>query len=176
MFHKDMRRAERRARSHSVWMRRLKHDWAEHGRQYSIYPVYDYSKGVANRTIIGWRDTLCGCFDLRNKQALRFKDTPSGGHRKRACNGTEGDRVNEYKEERHLEVGRETYGTNKRLQKRLRLRKPVVERVTCRCGFFLGRIMVWFGESKWAAISRNFGDKFPKCRNCAEKAKARMPA
>ncbi len=176
MLHKDMRRAERRWRSFHVWMRRLKEDWAEHGRQSSIYPVYDYSKGVENRTIIGWRDSLCRCFDLRNKQALRFKDTPSGNHRQRVCNGTDGDRINEYKDEQRLEVERESYGTNKRLRKRLRLRKPVVEKVRCRCGYFLGRIMVWFGESKWTALSRNFGDKFPKCRDCSEKMKLRMPA
>lgn len=176
MLHKDMRRAERRSRSHHVWMRRLRRDWADHGRQYSIFPVYDYTKGIAERTIIGWRDTLCGCFDLRNKQALRFKDTPSGNHRKRVCNGTDGDRINEYKDVRHLEVTREAFGTNKRLRKRLRLRKPIVEKVKCGCGFFLGRVMVWFGESKWSAISRNFGTKWPTCRDCKERLKVRMPA
>ncbi len=176
MLHKEMRRAERRWRSHHVWMRRLKHDWATHGWQYNIRPVYDYSRGSENRTIIGWRDDLCGCFDLRNKQALRFKDTPSGNHRQRSCNGKDGDRLNEIKAERRLEVERENYGTDRRHQKRIRLQKPVVAKIKCSCGFFLGRIMVWFGESKWTAISRNFGDRFPRCRDCKEKVRLRMPA
>lgn len=176
MLTKEKRRAERRWRSHHVWMRRLRNDWATHGWQYNIRPVYDYSRGVENRTVVGWRDDLCGCFDLRNMQALRFKDTPSGRHRQRECNGTDGDRINEYKDEQRLEVGRETHGTNKRLRKRMRLRKPVVEKVKCGCGFLLGRVMVWFGESKHAAISRNFGDKFPKCRDCKERMKLRTPA
>jgi len=170
MLHKDMRRAERRSRSFHVWMRRLRRDWADHGRQYNIRPVYDYSRGFDERKIVGWTDDLCGCFDLRNKQALRFKDTPSGGHRKRACNGKDGDRVNELKAERFLEVGRECHGTRGRREKRLaRLRRGRPLKVKCGCGYVVGHVFVRPGEDRWQATSRKFGQKLPKCPNCDEK-------
>jgi hypothetical protein len=178
MLHKDMRRAERRSRSFHVWMRRLKKDWADHGRQYSIYPVYDdYRKAPAERTIVGWRDTLCGCFDLRNMQALRFKDTPSGGHRKRVCNGSEGDKINAIKDERRLEVVREVHGSSQRRRKRMERRaRPGVLKVKCSCGYVVGLVMVRPGEDRWSATSRKFGEKLPKCPNCEEKRKLRTPA
>ena len=70
-------RGDRRWRSFKKWMRRLKVDWNDHGWKRDPRPIYDWSKD-GKLCVIGWGDSLCGCFDLRNKQALRFKDTPNG--------------------------------------------------------------------------------------------------
>ena len=74
---KEMRRAERRWRSHCKFLRRLKQDWNQHGwnwgprwyeRSYQLTPEAACSI---------WAGTdLCECFYDKKAQA-RFKDTPN---------------------------------------------------------------------------------------------------
>lgn len=72
---KSRKRAERRWRSYCTWMRRLKRDWRDHGRGSYPVPLYDFVGGIPQVT--GWVSSLCACFDLKNREALRFKDTPN---------------------------------------------------------------------------------------------------
>jgi hypothetical protein len=176
MLNKGMRRAERRWRSHCVWMRRLRHDWATHGWNWNYLWIRPgrYSSEKASCSI--WAETtLCECFyDPSFKGMGRFKDTPSMGHRQRSCNGKDGDRINEYKAEQQLEVEKELHGTSQRLRKRLHRQEPRRMKVTCLCGYVVGHVMVKYGESKYTAISRKYGDRHPKCPNCDERMKKRL--
>lgn len=47
MLSKDLRRAERRWRSHCVWMRRLKNDWATHGWNWNYLSAKPYGGGFS---------------------------------------------------------------------------------------------------------------------------------
>lgn len=161
MFFKDKRRADRRWRSRCKFMRRLRSDWSDHGRQ--SVPVYRREligdKYVACE-IIG--STLCECFDLTSKQALRFKDTPTGSHSKRACGCSEP--LTEYKDARKLPVEREDW----RRKPKHREGTRVVKMQCTRCGFLLGRVTVAFGQSpSWAHGSR-------VCEGCTKAMKKRM--
>lgn len=167
MLQKSMRRSQRRWRSRCVWMRRLKHDWATHGWNWNYVWVHPwYSKQKADCSI--WAETtLCACFyDPSFKGMARFKDTPSMNHRQRSCNGWEGDRINEYKDEQKLEVEREFHGSDRKSGRR---RDPRRMKVTCLCGYLVGHVMVEPGESSWKEISKKYGDRYPKCPDCSEK-------
>lgn len=168
MFLKDRRRAERRWRSRCKFIRRLKTDWWDHGLGWSPrqYPV----PLLGSSAFSPWSwTTLCPCFYDPKAQA-RFKDTPSLGHRQRACNGKDGDRMNELKAERQLEVSRAAYGTTERRAKRAR-QKPRKVKVTCLCGYLLGFVFLRPFDRKSEAVSKKFGKNYPKCPNCEEKTR-----
>lgn len=151
MVHKDMRRAERRWRSFHKWMRRLRSDWNDHGwKRDPVYRREMVDGKLVTCEAIG--TTLCKCFDLRDPQALRFKDTPTGGHSKRNCGCSEPPL--EYKEQRKLEVQRE------RWQRRKRREGERMAKVICsRCGFLLYSSPVKFG------VSRSFNNLL--CEGCS---------
>lgn len=139
MLHKDMRRAERRWRSYHKWMRRLRSDWNDHGWKRDPRYSWRIENGVQTCEVVG--TTLCDCFNLLHPQALRFKDTPTGRHSKRKCGCSEPPL--EYKEERKLEVRRESY------QRRKRREGERIDKVICsRCGFLLYSCPVKFGVGK----------------------------
>lgn len=157
-------------------MRRLKHDWATHGWNWN-YARYSVSRiGLTKEAACSFwaQTTLCDCFyNPAFKGMGRFKDTPSMGHRKRSCNGKDGDRINEYKASQRIEVEKEVHGTSQRLRKRMRRQEPRRMKVTCLCGYLIGHIMVQNGESKYTAISRRYGNRHPRCPNCDERLKRR---
>jgi hypothetical protein len=157
-------------------MRRLRHDWATHGWNWNYLWIRPgrYSSEKASCSI--WAETtLCECFyDPSFKGMGRFKDTPSMGHRQRWCNGKDGDRINEYKAEQQLEVEKELHGTGQRLRKRTQRQEPRRMKVTCLCGYVVGHVMVKYGESKYTAISRKYGDRHPKCPNCDARMKKKL--
>jgi hypothetical protein len=157
-------------------MRRLRHDWATHGWNWNYLwtrPARIYS--VKESCSIWAETTLCECFyDPSFKGMGRFKDTPSMNHRKRSCNGKDGDQVNEYKAQQRLEVEKEIYGTKERLRKRMHRLDPRRMKVTCICGFLLGHVWVSSDESRYTAVSKKFGDRRPRCPNCDAKVKGRL--
>jgi hypothetical protein len=147
-------------------MRRLRSDWADHGRQ--SVPVYRRElvgdKLVACE-IIG--STLCECFDLTSKQALRFKDTPTGSHSKRACGCSEP--LTDYKDAVKLPVEREDWRRKPKHRDGTRLVK-----LSCmKCGIMLCKKWVAFGDG----VSRL---DLLDCAACYKRAKERsilkMPA
>lgn len=176
MLNKGMRRAERRWRSRCVWIRRLKHDWATHGWNWNYRWTRSWGAPKPEKSCSIWAETtLCECFyDPSFKGMGRFKDTPSMGHRQRSCNGKDGDRINEYKDEQRLEVEKERHGTAERLRKRLHRQDPRRMKVTCTCGYVVGHVMVRHDESRYTAISRKYGDRHPKCPNCDARTKKRL--
>jgi hypothetical protein len=151
MFFKDKRRAERRWRSFHKWMRRLRSDWNDHGwKRDPVYRREMVDGKLVTCEAIG--TTLCDCFNLRHMQALRFKDTPTGGHSKRRCGCSEPPL--EYKEERKLEA-RDDWHKRKRREGERRVR-----RFCGRCGVLLGWYTARFGEGvSWTVRSGN-------CESC----------
>jgi hypothetical protein len=134
-------------------MRRLRSDWADHGRQ--SVPIYRrelVGDKLITREIIG--STLCACFDLKSKQALRFKDTPTGNHSKRKCGCLEP--YTEYKDERKMEA-RDNWGKRKR-QDGTRIAKFQCSR----CGFLISRGAVEFGKA------RSWGYRASLCEGCTK--------
>jgi hypothetical protein len=164
---KSRKRGLRRYRSFSKWMSRLKNDWATHGRQYSVHPIYEYVDGKPVK-IVGWRDTLCKCFDLKNKQAYRFKDTPTLDHSQRKDNSWD-PHPRYARDERRLPVEREYHGGggNKPPPPSRRVR------VSCRrCGYLLGMVDVKRGESRYHMVEKAFGNAY---YNLCERCRARHP-
>lgn len=145
-------------------MRRLRSDWADHGRQ--SVPIYRrelVGDKLITREIIG--STLCACFDLTSKQALRFKDTPTGNHSKRQCGCSEP--YTEYKDARKMEALDDWRKREHREGVRL------VKIACMKCGVFLCKKWVEFGKP----VMRE-GAVY--CEVCAKRSKARnilkMPA
>lgn len=132
MLSKSRKRAVRRWRSYCTWMRRLRGDWNMHGWKQDPIPMYSWETGKME--FCGWRNSLCGCFDLTNKQALRFKDTPNERSFDRKDwdkyrNGR-GERI-PIQERRAVPVEREYWS------KRKRNGGVFWDRVRCGCGYFL---------------------------------------
>lgn len=153
MFFKDMRRAERRWRSQSKYLTRLRADWADHGRQ--GVPIYRRElidgKWVACE-ITG--TTMCGCFDLTSKQAYRFKDSPTGGHSKRRCGCSEP--CLDYKVERQMEAKDDWH-------KRKRRDGTRISKSLCsRCGFLLGKGPVEFH------VALSWTSRSGMCEGCSK--------
>ena len=174
MLTKDLRRGDRRWRSYCVWMRRLKNDWATHGWQYSIRPVFDWS-GPDPKKVVGWTNDLCRCFDLKNKEALRFKDTPTGNESQAAFRRNDGYHDQEIWEERNAE------GDEARPVKERRDRRKGTHpfRVRCNCGFLLEIIEVengsWYRRD-WTRRCEDCQRKENERRATVEKAMLKMPA
>ena len=80
MFGKSLQRGERRWRSFTVWMRRLRLDWNQHGWK------RDPLRSAFSQSYFLDGTSLCNCFFLESREAWRFKDTPHG-----VCNGYECD-------------------------------------------------------------------------------------
>lgn len=133
MLAKSMKRADRRWRSWCVWMRRLRKDWNMHGWKQD--PRYDHE--VVNGCVVAYlseRTSLCSCFDLTSKNALRFKDTPNTRSFDRADWGKYRNGRGEgipIQERRQLPVSREYFARRKRLGGIFK------DRIRCRCGYFL---------------------------------------
>lgn len=152
MLQKDMRRAERRWRSYHKWMRRLRSDWNDHGWKRDPRYSWRVVDGVSTCQVVG--TTLCECFDLRHMQALRFKDTPTGGHSKRRCGCSEPPL--EYKEERILEARDDWH-------KRHRREGTWIKKWLCsRCGFLMGKGPVEFNTQ------RSWGVSGAMCEGCCK--------
>lgn len=166
---KSKKRGERRHRSYSKWMSRLKADWATHGRQYSIYPVYDWG-GPDPKKIVGWRDTLCGCFNLKNKEALRFKDTPTGNESRSASKKKDGYHDERTWEGRHLEVERAEFGKPRKY--RLRDRQYRRWKIQCwNCGYLIAVVRL---KNDWRVfhnyLGKFYGNKYVvRCDGCKRK-------
>ena len=160
---KSKKRGERRWLSRCTWMRRLRQDWNEHG--WKRDPVYDYEPtgdGVC-RIFLSERTTLCECFDLGNKQALRFKDTPNTHSFRRKdwdkYRDSRGERV-PIQERRASEVVREYLAPRKR--RRVVFKKKVM----CRCGYVLGFKLVEVGVRNRLQRTIREISRIPKCPNC----------
>lgn len=134
-------------------MRRLRSDWADHGRQ--SVPIYRrelVGDKLITREIIG--STLCACFDLTSMQALRFKDTPTGDHSKRQCGCSEPPL--EYKVERKMEARDDWH-------KRKRREGTLIKKSLCsRCGFQIGKGPVEFHSG------RSWGYPSALCEGCSK--------
>jgi hypothetical protein len=163
---KSMKRAERRWRSHCVWMRRLRVDWATHGWQYNLVPQYDWG-GPDPKKILGWRSTLCACFELTNREATRFKDTPTGNESLAAYRKSDGYHLKEVWESRKLEVERPHFGKPKKY--RLRDAGMRTFRVQCSaCGFLIARARM---KNDWRVfrsyMEKNHGNRYVvRCEVC----------
>ena len=143
-------------------MRRLKVDWAEHGRQYNIRPVFEYKNNVRG-DVIGWTTDLCRCFELTNREAVRFKDTPTGHESRAAFRKMDG-----YYDQREWEVrnavdDEPVRGAHKSRRVRREGFHPV--KVCCgRCGFYIKTEMIKNGSyyvGRWSE----------RCEACRESEK-----
>lgn len=162
MLEKDKRRGLRRWWSHCVWTRRLKGDWATHGRQYNIYPLYDWKDGVRGK-ISGWRNDLCACFDLKNKEAIRFKDTPTGNESMAAYRKSDG--WHDHREWETRNIKSDEMRSTRLCRRKREGMHPY--RVCCHsCGFLIKIVQVkngsWYRDA-WSA----------RCEGCAKKEKRR---
>ncbi len=165
MLSKNRKRAERRWRGFCTWMRRLKVDWAEHGRQYSMRPVFDWS-GPDPKKVLGWNSTLCRCFDLKNREATRFKDTPTGHQsiaKSRKLDGWHDapiwqERVVQREDERHF---KSSFWRQAAALKRAAKPKKVKHRITCQdCGRFIEMAELDPGASIYDYRGRNYGHRY----------------
>lgn len=134
MFQKDKRRALRRWRSRCVWFRRLRVDWNEHG--WKRNPRYDYDwSGKEVCRVLSDKTSLCECFDLTNREATRFKDTPNGSSFMRRDNDKYRDKRSSHvpiQEKRITHVEREYFAKPKKYRKPPKFK---VYRLACRrCG------------------------------------------
>lgn len=165
---KSKKRGERRWRSYCTWMRRLKGDWATHGRGSYPVPIYG-DKFVGGRLcVIGFRDSLCECFDLRNKQALRFKDTPNtGSFRRKDWDKYRTKRRDNVpiQERRSTPIDREYYAPRKRR------RVVFQEKVKCSCGYFLGFRTVEVGVKNRLQTYLGGMPKRAQCPDCIRRQK-----
>lgn len=173
MLSKDMRRGERRWRGYCKWMRRLKGDWATHGRKSYPRPLYGWENGKT--CVIGFVDSLCDCFQLDHKQAFRFKDTPTLDFSKRRSNSWEKRPPKYASDERRLPVERESYGASSR-KKNGRARSLIrAFKVQCRqCGFLIEIVRMendW--RAFWAYTEKFYNRGYPVCSGCKERNKAR---
>lgn len=156
MLIKDMRRAERRARSYYTWLRRVKNDWNTHGWNWNPRPYYHMKSGLTKQGACSiWSETdLCECFyDPGMAGWARFKDTP---HRvcspyecdpRRASKGAEAKPIQELRAEE--------------AQEDWHIRKPNPDQVTsvrqrCLCGFLFGFIRVKVKDRRrWSMRNRD---------------------
>lgn len=158
-------RAERRWRSFTKWMRRLRADWNDHGWRRDPVPMYEWKDGKS--CIVGWKDSLCGCFDLRNKQALRFKDTPNGCNCSSCINPRRGY---DGKNSQALTFAerREFLGDQEDWRKRKRRPGHHLFRILCReCGRQIGKVWVKNRESAFKKVRDMGWDR--RCDSCRER-------
>lgn len=186
MLSKDLRRAERRWRSHCVWMRRLKNDWATHGWNWNYLSAKPY--GGAFRRIgltqeascSFWaQTTLCDCFWNPGLSGMgRFKDTPH-----RSCGiECQPEKYSHGLESRPIQEWRElarAYGDEAREDWHVRKRdreKVVVVRKFCVCGYSMGKTWKKVSEVTWS--DRRSEEYCPSCEKRFGKrnGKIRMPA
>lgn len=155
MLTKDRRRGERRWRSHRKFMRRLRSDWNDHGWRRD--PIGPHRIGQIDGT------SLCNCFFPWSREAVRFKDTPTGRFRKR---NERDDWIAAYKEERRLHVERERHGARKGADDARRR-----WRVVCMsCGYLLG--FVWASPSeRIRRTKQRFGGFYARCANCEKRSR-----
>jgi hypothetical protein len=158
-------RGDRRWRSFKKWFRRLRVDWNDHGWKRDPRPIYDTRNGKF--CVVGWGDTLCGCFDLKDKQALRFKDTPNG------CNCRQCDNPRHQYDGKNLEAltfaeRRAFLDDREDWSKRKRREGQHLFRVLCRdCGRHIGTIWVKNGASAYARVrALGWDRRCTSCRKC----------
>jgi hypothetical protein len=151
-------------------MRRLKADWATHGRQYNIYPIREYKDGKPTGKIEGWRNTLCPCFDLKNKQAYRFKDTPTTNFAKRKELAWE--RKPRARDRRRIPVEREIHGKARKGGSGDLKQRSV--KVQCGvCGYLLEVVRLPGGAKAVRDYKGQFWTRFPLCEGCKKKRRER---
>lgn len=164
MTGKSYQRGERRWRSYKKWMRRLKTDWNEHGWRRDPQPIRDWVGGEWK--IVGWKDSLCGCFDLKNPQALRFKDTPNNCNCWQCANPRQLNKGKLKSEltrqeliQNQIDSGREYFNRrNKRTS-------PMPFKVRCTtCGFYFMTIPRRIGYGAIREVD------IPGCKNCPRKS------
>jgi hypothetical protein len=176
MLAKDLRRGERRWRSYSTWMRRLKADWATHGRQYNIYPIYEWVNGK-QAGLIGWRNTLCGCFDLTSREAYRFKDTPHRMCYAYECNQRKANHGRERLPIQERRAVARAMGDDMRAALGTRRREPerlILIRKTCFCGYLFSKEWLPAGVIRWS--DRRGSKRCPDCQRKYEEAIKKRPA
>jgi hypothetical protein len=138
-------------------MRRLRKDWNSHGWKQD--PTYDYDwSGGKVTCVLAERTTLCDCFDLTHREALRFKDTPNtSSFRRRDFDKYRNGRATSVpiQERRAVPDDRERHGSRKR-------RRGVVGRakLSCSCGYLLEVMDVVSGVH----VSRRKYNACPDCR------------
>ena len=110
MLEKSQKRGDRRWRSFTKFMRRLKSDWAEHG----------------------WRHDACPCFEDVRFRARRFKDTPCRCSNPTCCGNPRSVEGAPKRELRQEEVVRERWG------QRERSGEKAPKRLQCLCGYTFG--------------------------------------
>lgn len=121
---KSTKRGERRFRSYSKWMTRLKKDWNEHG-----WGTLPNGKPV------------CDCFILTHRQAWRFKDTPTLNVTKSLENSKPREMPSYAKDIRKLPVERERYGGVRKYKTRdVGLRRWKMQCLMC--GFLIKRVVL----------------------------------
>lgn len=180
MLTKNMRRAERRWRSHCVWMRRLKNDWAMHGWnwQWMANRAFRYTPfKIARKAECSiWAETtLCDCFWNPAFSGMgRFKNTPhpkcgSECHPEYS-HGIENRPIQEWREIARA-MGDETpmeYGTRRRDPDRM-----ILIRKLCGCGYLMGKEWKRAEDVKWS--DRRSDKKCPDCKRRLDE-RLRMPA
>lgn len=158
-------RAERRWRSFTKWMRRLRSDWNDHGWRRDPVPKYDWRDG--RLCLIGWSDSLCGCFDLKDMQALRFKDTPNGCN----CRGCDNPRHvydGKMKESLTLHERRAFLDDREDWRKRKRREGSRIVSVSCmRCGRSIGRVRLKYGKRLYEKLKEMGWDR--RCTSCRKR-------
>lgn len=183
MFIKDKRRAERRWRSHCVWMRRLKEDWATHGWNWnwmSSRPRAYQRLGIAPsaQCSIWAQTTLCDCFWNPGFSGMgRFKDTPHPrcGYecRPEYSHGLERRPIQEWRED-----GR-SWGDERPADFHVRRRNPdreILVRQTCICGYLMKTFWKRAQDIRW---SDKRSEEY--CESCTKRlgrrnGRIRMPA
>jgi len=184
MFTKDRRRAERRWRSHCVWIRRLKVDWATHGWNWQWLDNRPYRFthfGVAKKAecSIWAKTTLCDCFWNPGFAGMgRFKDTPHPKCHSYECNpreythGKESRPIQEWREEARAwgDEGRDDFSVRRRDPGRM-----ILVRQTCVCGYLIRTLWKPSAEISWR--DKRGDERCPDCRRkFEERMLTRMPA
>lgn len=162
---KPRTRALRRWRSFTKWMRRLKRDWNEHGWQWDPRPNYEWVG--PDLKIVGWRSNLCECFDLANREATRFKDTPNGCNCQSCANPR---RANDGRTSSALTLAerRAFLDDSEDWSKRKRRKGMRLAKVNCRdCGRQIGKLWVKNGQSVFQKVREVGWDK--RCASCRKR-------
>lgn len=157
-------RGARRWESRKKWFRRLRSDWNDHWEGWP--PKYEWKDGKLCYISPGDPTQLCGCFNLSDPQALRFKDTPRpcsclgcGGNPRRLLDGRKKSR------ESCLTLAERKVGLKDNWSKRRRRVGRHPQRLICRkCGYLLKIIML---ENNGQGRYHHMGGL--KCPGCKEK-------
>lgn len=172
MLTKDRRRAERRHRSYSTWMRRLKRDWDEHRGPWT--PKYTWEDGVCTFSP-GDRTQRCKCYNLLDPQALRFKDTPNNCGCWSCANPRRTYRNKNkmaltFQEQRAFLDDREDWSKKKPNGERL-----ILVRTICICGYLMEKVWKCAKDISWR--DRHSENYCPSCeKRFGPRKRIRMPA